>query len=275
MPEIWDPNLATRHPCFAPLGQWDDDPRKVWPTLEEYNLILQQHSNYPIYSATNQLISFVNQDPGGSDNFSRGYEPRIYLQGEVQTRPQNWHDFFNFCCWLTFPKTKAQLNAIQYQSLVHRKDQQIQQRSLNENLAALFDECGIIVVSSNREYIELLQRHSWQDLFWENRQEIQMTMRFFIFGHGLYEKCLNPYLGLTGKGLCFHVAADFFSYSLAEQLKALDQLTLNAFSNISVNTVQEMLSPVPVLGYPNWHLDQIKEFYQNQHYFRPLPTMSR
>ena len=38
------------------------------------------------------------------------YEVRIFETGEVQTRPDNWHDLFNALVWLAFPKTKAVLN---------------------------------------------------------------------------------------------------------------------------------------------------------------------
>jgi hypothetical protein len=39
------------------------------------------------------------------------YEMRIWARGEVVTRPDNWHDFFNALVWCTFPLAKAALNA--------------------------------------------------------------------------------------------------------------------------------------------------------------------
>lgn len=36
-----------------------------------------------------------------------GYEERIYLQGLIATRKQNWHDFFNSMVWHKYPETKS------------------------------------------------------------------------------------------------------------------------------------------------------------------------
>jgi hypothetical protein len=43
------------------------------------------------------------------------YESHIWLHGEVPTRTGEgaWHDFFNALIWLSLPRTKAQLNALQ------------------------------------------------------------------------------------------------------------------------------------------------------------------
>jgi hypothetical protein len=39
------------------------------------------------------------------------YECRIWETGEVETRPDNWHDFFNALVWLSFPQTKIAVSA--------------------------------------------------------------------------------------------------------------------------------------------------------------------
>jgi len=49
--------------------------------------------------------------------FEAQYEPRCYLKGEVPTRAHNWHDLFNALVWLTFPATKAVINARHYHAL--------------------------------------------------------------------------------------------------------------------------------------------------------------
>ena len=36
---------------------------------------------------------------------------RVLPRGEVETRPDNWHDWFNGLVWLTFPRAKAALSA--------------------------------------------------------------------------------------------------------------------------------------------------------------------
>ncbi|MCZ7654065.1 MAG: DUF3025 domain-containing protein [Rhodocyclaceae bacterium] len=59
----------------------------------------------PPRAASGVPIRFVLPDGG-----SAGYETRVHAQGEVETRPGNWHDFFNALAWLAYPQTKRILN---------------------------------------------------------------------------------------------------------------------------------------------------------------------
>ena len=47
--------------------------------------------------------------PGAKDAY---YELKVYRTGEVETRPDNLHDFFNALAWLAFPRAKARINAM-------------------------------------------------------------------------------------------------------------------------------------------------------------------
>jgi len=60
----------------------------------------------PIRLLSGQALKIVPQD-GRAHQFADHYAPRIYMTGEVQTRTNNWHDFFQFLTWLIFPRTKA------------------------------------------------------------------------------------------------------------------------------------------------------------------------
>jgi hypothetical protein len=51
--------------------------------------------------AGGRRLSFVVPQGDGVD-----YETRIWARGEVETRPGNWHDFFNALVWLSFPLSK-------------------------------------------------------------------------------------------------------------------------------------------------------------------------
>ena len=42
------------------------------------------------------------------------YEQRVYISGEVSTRANNWHDFFNAMVWLHFPRLKRTFNALHH-----------------------------------------------------------------------------------------------------------------------------------------------------------------
>jgi hypothetical protein len=49
-------------------------------------------------TASGRRLSFIAPQGDGVD-----YEMRIWARGEVETRPANWHDFFNALVWLSFP----------------------------------------------------------------------------------------------------------------------------------------------------------------------------
>ena len=78
--------------------------------------------------------------------FEAQYEPRCYLTGEVQTRANNWHDLFNALVWLTFPKTKAVLNARHYHALTVEEIASGSHRGAVRDVNTLLDESGVIVV---------------------------------------------------------------------------------------------------------------------------------
>jgi hypothetical protein len=95
-------------------------------------------------------------------------------------------------------------------------------------------------------------------------------MGFYLFGHGLYEKALNPYLGMTGQGLLLAVAPEFFSWSQAAQLAHLDERVAEYLADQDHCRTTRELSPVPLLGIPGWCTDnQSESYYDNTDYFRP------
>ena len=95
-------------------------------------------------------------------------------------------------------------------------------------------------------------------------------MRFYLFGHALYEKALAPFAGVTGRGTIFEVEADFFARPPARQLAALDGRLAQRISDTAQFTATRELPPVPILGVPGWCGDNAHEqYYDNGDYFRP------
>ena len=45
----------------------------------------------------------------------------------------------------------------------------------------------------------LIVDFAWKELFWHRRAELLAKMRFLAFGHALYEKALDPHLGMVAK----------------------------------------------------------------------------
>lgn len=238
-----------------------------WPQLNDYNNLLL--GNKPILSGSGAKIKFIKQE-AKSKEFAQQYEPRIYLKGEVQVRENNWHDFFNTMVWLTFPKTKVVLNSIQYNNLKQRLNKSKIRNSI-ENALTLFDENGAVIVSCNKELIDLFKNFQWKELFWNRRKEVELQMKFFIFGHSIYEKALNPYLGMTASSVAFIVDELFLKKHIDDQLTSIDELLFNAVENGNI-TSPKQLAPLPILGIPGWFSDNAcASYYDNKTYFRYRP----
>jgi hypothetical protein len=191
------------------------------------------------------------------------------LKGEVQTRENNLHDLFNALVWLTFPHSKAAINARHYRALTAADSPLQSQRGTTRDMATLFDESGVIVACSKSQLSNLLCNFKWKELFWEQREEVNTSMGFYIFGHGLHEKALHPYTGFTGQGLLIAVEEEFFTWPISQRLQHLDECVANYLNDSAHCQNTRELTPVPLLGIPGWsEQNTLAEYYDNQDYFR-------
>lgn len=246
MDSVFDDRLA--NPIFMPLratlGKFPAAP----PSVAQLNRNLLVDG-----------IAFVGQGPK-SENFEEGYEPRIFLKGEVQSRENSWHDFFNALVWQTFTKTKKVINKLQYELQKSRYPDK--NRTPAENMLTLFDENGAIVMTRNTALLKLIRNHEWHALFWKRREEVLHEMQVVVFGHGLYEKALNPYVGLTAQTLL-----------IDQVVHDIDGLIAGCLGDIGASLSPSLLSPLPILGVPGfWPGNCVEAFYSNTSYFRPLRT---
>jgi len=224
-----------------------------WPSCEELNRLAG-----PLHNANGLPVQFV-EDCGDP----LGYEQRIYLRGEVETRANSWHDLFNALVWMTFPKAKSRLNLLHFEEICNQPDKR---RSRMRDIATLFDESGVIIASSSETLSGMLQAFEWKRLFWENRAKVIDEMRCYIFGHGLYEKGISPFIGLTGHAILFPVDQSFFGWPIGKQLAHLDERFESQFSEIAST---RDFSPLPLLGVPGWTAEnENAAYYDNQSYFR-------
>lgn len=264
MPDTWRPGFLDNTPLFDPFRQVGTalSQQKNWPGLREWNRLVAESQN--IATMGGKPISFVPQD-GKPRRMEDSYEGRIYLTGQVQTRTQNWHDFFNALVWLAFPRSKSALNARHFETL--STDFANPNRGRSRDALTLFDESGVAVFYEDAELARLLREHRWKELFWARRREAREKMKFVVFGHSLHEKALTPYIGLTGKGLLLEAGADFFALAPREQ--DLDRRIAACFAAGSQITSRD-LTPVPLLGVPGWWPgNEDAAFYDNTEYFRP------
>jgi hypothetical protein len=262
------PLFAPLHPVLADLGPDD------FPTLQDCNALLMA-GNPHITVHNGMPLRFVPQQRGKL-SFEAQYEPRCYLTGEVQMRTHNLHDLFNALVWLTFPNTKAAINARHYRALMEEgsMDGAVagSQRGAVRDVNTLLDESGVVIVYANSDagLAGLLRDFKWKELFWQRREQVTGSMGFYLFGHGLYEKALRPYVGMTGQGLLIKVAQEFFSRTPEEQLRHLDSLLADYLAMPEHCRNTRDLSPLPLLGIPGWAADnEHAAYYDNADYFRP------
>ena len=273
----WNSTALLRSPLFAPLHPvLADLGLGGFPTLQDCNALLMA-SNPPITVQNGMPLRFVPQQRGKL-SFDAQYEPRCYLTGGVQMRTHNLHDLFNAQVWLTFPKTKAALNARHYHALMEEGIADdvaaSSQRGAARDVNTLLDESGVIVAYSNANsdagLAGLLRDFKWKELFWQRREQVRASMGFYLFGHGLYEKAMQPYVGMTGQGLLIKVEQEFFSWAPPRQLTHLDSLLADYLAMPAHCCSTRDLSPVPLLGIPGWAADNDNaSYYDNTAYFRP------
>lgn len=266
MADSWNADWLTRSAMFAPLNPVAAGlPAIGWPDLEMLNALAEVHGRR-VANAQSMPVRFVPQTAKAL-SFEAAFEPRAYLRGEVQVRPCDRHDLFNALVWMTFPATKAVINARHYESMtaVGRGNRPPQRDALT-----LFDEDGVAVVSSDADLLELVRGFRWKELFWHRRDAAMARMRFFVFGHALFTKALQPFVGLTGKAVLLEAPGGFLELAEAPQLAGLDRLLALHIRDRERFCHGRELSPLPVLGVPGWWSGNEREaFYDDTAYFRP------
>lgn len=269
--DIWDQSFLDRSPLFdsicqvsLPFTEFDQ-----WPSLSRYSQQLQMKN---IRSHGGQLIRAVAQ-AGAPEAFEDYYECRIYLKGELQTRLENWHDFFNTMCWLQFPEIKSALNALHFESSARRRPGT--NRSPLENAITLFDECGAVIVADDESLLELVKNHRWESLFVGSREAFGRHFQCYVTGHAMFEKALTPYIGMTAHVILIKQNSEFFHKDYAHQLAEVDRLVSDTWLNRKIASPKD-LQPFPLLGVPGWWLEQQDEaFYSNKVYFRDRSRLGR
>jgi hypothetical protein len=232
--------------------------RHAWPRLDLLDVISRDRG---LQNAFQIPVRFVPPTETGS---AMSYEIQIAASGEVPTR-QNLHDLFNALQWLSFPQLKSAINAEHVKRLQAGGEGEAKARSKARDVLTMFDESGVIVASTDPSLLSLLQDFAWHELFVERRVDVLANMRFYLVGHGLMEKALAPFIGITGKAMLLPV--DRAALDRRETLDASASVWLRDEQNLSSAT---NLAPLPLLGVPGWDpSNEHATFYANTDYFRP------
>lgn len=169
---------------------------------------------------------------------ARDYEQQILQTGRVPTRADTWHDVMNALVWLRFPRFKAALNAAHVAAM---DDETGSVRGRRRDALTMLDESGVWVTSEHASLTDALRNREWQNLFREQRDAVVAQMQFFVVGHALLEKMLQPYPTITGKCLILNG-------------KATDPEFIETRASAAVQNINSPaeLAPLPLLGIPGW-----------------------
>jgi len=126
-----------------------------------------------------------------------------------------------------------------------------------------------VYASSNPVLLNALKNHQWQEVFVQARDQWGLNIDAFIFGHGMYEKAFNPFIGFTGKAYCIDIDESFYQQDKMTQYQILDQLLCDDIKKKNTLSDSSHLSPLPILGIPGWSIEnESPDFYSNTNYFR-------
>jgi hypothetical protein len=258
-------DLAAR-PLFEPIAAWlrvfDGN---ALPDAAALNGALAMLAPPP-QAASGISIRFI---PPGKD--AAGYEERVYALGEVETRADNWHDFFNALAWIAYPRTKRALNGRHHAALQAQRAAGSCARGAMRDAITQFDECGIVVASASPELAGLLRGHEWKRLFWTHRAELARDMRFFVFGHATWDQLRAPFVGLTAKAVFLEVDAAWLAQPLAQQVADVDRRIAEIFSRHDAYAKPRDFQPLPLLGIPGVVPENAApSYYDDTRQFRPL-----
>ncbi len=226
-------------------------------TAQAAALGLHNHAGLP--------LTFVPQEalPEGT-----AYEQFIGATGGVPTR-DNLHDFFNGLVWLSFPRIKVQLNALQAAQIA--RDGVGKSRGPARDGATIFDENAALLVvrdcAAGHGLTAALRAHRWREAFLERRASFGPDAQVWLFGHALMEKLVAPRKAITAHTRVVVAGDEFFTWNHGERRAWIDATVAEHLAAEAITTAG--FTPMQALGVPGWWPDQDEAFYNDQAVFRP------
>lgn len=199
------------------------------------------------------------------------YEAFIGATGNVPTR-ENLHDFFNALVWLSFPRIKRQLNALQAAQIA--QDGVGKSRGPARDAATLFDENAALLVvrddgegGKGRALVDALRGHQWRAAFVEMRAAFGPDAQVWLFGHALMEKLVAPYKAITAHTRVVLADDGYFACDEAGRRAWVDDKVAGELAAEGLD--KRCFTPLPMLGVPGWWPQQDEAFYGDAAVFRP------
>ena len=218
---------------------------------------LRNHAGLP--------LAFVPQAalPDGT-----AYEAYIAATGGVPTR-DNLHDFFNGLVWLSFPRIKVQLNALQAAQIA--QDGIGKSRGPARDAATIFDENAALLVvrdcAAGHALTAALRDHQWHKAFVELRSSFGPDAQVWLFGHALMEKLVAPRKAITAHTRVVVAGDTYFTLDHDARRAWLDATVAQQLAEQGLSNAG--FTPLPVLGVPGWWQQQDDSFYDDATVFRP------
>jgi Protein of unknown function (DUF3025) len=259
MPDAFLKQIDWCQPWLAPLRPVAENVLRSSNWRDNLNaaaseLGLANHRSIPL-----KFVAQAELPPGVA------YETFINESGGVPTR-DNLHDFFNALVWLSYPRIKVRLNAMQAMEIDRRKALKADTRGKLRDAATIFDENAIVLLTSDAAIGRALRRHAWHELFIERRESFQRDCRVCLFGHALMEKLVMPYKAITGH--TWIVTVEPFVLELpAPEMRAWVDCKVAGQLKYEVDT--SCFTHLPLLGVPGWWPGQDEQFYADAKVFRP------
>ncbi len=246
---------ALEHPAFQPVRPWLERLQSpLCATLEELNAFAAEAA---VRVESGKPLRFVA--PASRPGRYGDYEMQAFESGCVATRPGNRHDLFNALAWLSFPRTKARLNALHAATIPREGGR----RGRLRDLLTLLDEGGAIVECADAGLADMLRGSRWKELFWESRERVLRGMRIHVLGHAVLEQALRPWPGITCKAILVAPGSD------------ADARAAAWLARLPAQATPRDVPPLPIFGYPAWHsASAAAGFYDDARYFRPAPRHS-
>ncbi|NMG50596.1 DUF3025 domain-containing protein [Azoarcus communis] len=257
---------AYRHRIlFSPIARFlAAAPQPGVPDIAALNAMREQWVP-GLQSGSGAPLCFV-RPPKGLD----GYESHIHATGEVPTRADDWHDYFNALAWLAWPRSKQALNRLHVDILQQRQTAGLSGRGSQRDAMTQFDECGVVVVTADADLAAGLAAHEWMGVFWAARQRLIARSQFMVFGHASWDLLRDPFPGLCAKA-CYRVVDEsWLALDHAARLADTDAWLADHLRAHANALSPASWRPLPLLGIPGVTSDNEQQaYYLDTKQFRP------
>ncbi|MEY3900882.1 MAG: hypothetical protein RL189_188 [Pseudomonadota bacterium] len=282
---IWNPRFFEQGGLFDVFHLWRDwfllHPN-AFPDLRALSLVAAEDSVAEVRSGGGFPIRFVKQqrvmrNRRNDLGWHANYQLRIFLTGEVPSRPDNWHDFFNAWTWIYLPKLKAAINSRHFSCIDETSEFPWKtgggNRSREQDMLTLFDEGGLLVVTDDDGLWDLLSTRRWQDFFREYGTNDCQRVMFIPVGHALFECALKGHPRLHASCIRVNCRPSEFSLSTREgwknALATVDELAALKISRRTHLRSPDELHALPIWGIHGWHPRAGEDaFLSDSSYFR-------